>query len=73
MRVGPVVEDEAEEVDVCALDGLSGEDVVGLEGDAGGEGGGAVGVELGLEAGEVLYDAADVRVLAGDLEGEMAD
>lgn len=32
VRVWPVVEDEAEGVDVCAGDGLRGEDVVALEG-----------------------------------------
>jgi len=43
--VGPVVEDPAEEVDVGGVDlcGLWGQEVVGLEGDAVGEGGGDFG------------------------------
>ncbi len=65
------MEDVAEEVDGGAVDGLRGEEVVGLEGDAGvfmgGEGGG--GREHG---GEVLDEKGEVRVGGGEGVGDVA-
>lgn len=53
------MQDEAEEVDVC-LEGLRGEEVVRLEGDAGFEVSRERGFEGGLEGGEVLDDEFEV-------------
>jgi hypothetical protein len=50
------VEDPAEEVDVSAVDGLRGQEVVGLEGDALGEGGGDFGGAVGGDLRQVLDD-----------------
>ena len=66
------MEDHAEDVDVGVLDRLRGEDVVCLEGDPGGEGGGEESVEAGAELGEVLDDAGDVGVFGGDFDREVA-
>ncbi len=52
------MEDPAEEVDVSAVDGLRGQEVVGLEGDALGEGGGDFGGAVGGDLRQVLDDEA---------------
>jgi hypothetical protein len=64
-RVGPVVQDPFQNVYVCG-DGLWGEEVVGLEGDAMLEVGGEVAREDGGDLCEILYYDFEVGVGAGE-------
>ena len=57
------MQDHAEEVDGCGADGLRGEEVVGLRGYAGADGGGLRGEDAGAVGdcvGEVLDDEAEL-------------
>ena len=73
MRVGPVVEDVAEQVDGRPPDGLREEEVVRHEGDAGAEvGGDGVGGGAGDHVGEVLDDEVEVRVGLGEGDADVA-
>ena len=73
MRVRPVVEDVAEQVDGSAPDRLWAEEVVWHKGDAGGEGGrDAGGVQGGEHVREVLDDEVQVRVRLGDGDADVA-
>ena len=73
VRVRPVVEYEAEDVDGGVGDGLWGEDIVRVEGDARFQGSGEKSVELGFKIREILDDAADLGIVEGDFGGEVTD
>ena len=70
--VGEFVQRGSHEVDVCALDGLRGEDVMRLEGEAGFFVSGDVVVELRFQIGFVLDDEREVWVSRGDFKGYIA-
>ena len=66
---GPVVDDHAEQINVCVLDWLRGEEVVPLEGDAGGDCRRERGqVRLGAAegVGEILHDELEVGEGVGE-------
>ena len=52
------MQDHAEEVDGCGPDGLRGEEVVGLRGDAGADGGGLRGEDAGA-VGNCVWEVLD--------------
>lgn len=62
---GPVVQDHAEEVDGCGPDGLRGEEVVGLRGDVGADGGGLRG-ENGGAVGDGVREVLDAESEVGE-------
>lgn len=72
MRVGPVVEDVAEEVDVGPPDGLRPEEVVLHELDPAGHRGRDAGRGPAHHVGQVLHDAAEVGVRLGEGDADVA-